>query len=64
MSLRRYLQPRLLCDDDEIGSFECRSAEQSEWLRRHARQASASDEMHLVLLMKDLRKCIEARATT
>lgn len=50
MSLRRYLQPRLLCDDDEIGSFECRSAEQSEWLRRHARQASASGSARVLVV--------------
>ena len=50
MSLRHYLRPRLLCDDDEIGSFECRSDEQSDWLRRHARQANASDTARVLVV--------------
>jgi len=39
---RRYLAPRLLESDHALEEFECRSIEQTEWLRRHARQASAS----------------------
>lgn len=38
---RRYLRPRLLADDDELDNFECRSTEQTDWLRYHARQANA-----------------------
>ena len=38
----RYQQPRRLRSDDEIERFDCRSPEQSEWLRRHARQADSS----------------------
>ena len=33
--------PRLLEDDDSIDRFACRSVEQTEWLRYHARQANA-----------------------
>lgn len=36
---RRYRPPRLLEADDVVDDFECRSAEQTEWLRYHARQA-------------------------
>jgi hypothetical protein len=37
-----YHSPRRLRSDDEIERFECSSAEQTEWLQRHARQADAS----------------------
>ncbi len=39
---RRYRPPRLLEADDVVDDFECRSAEQTEWLRFHARQAHAA----------------------
>lgn len=38
---RRYRSPVLLGADHEVDDFECRSVEQTEWLRRHARQSSA-----------------------
>lgn len=38
----QYRSPRLLESDDTIESFECRSQEQTLWLRHHARQASAT----------------------
>ncbi len=38
----RYRPPRLLKTDDVIDDFECRSTEQTEWLRFHARQAHAA----------------------
>lgn len=34
-----YRSPRRLRPDDDVDRFECRSAEQGEWLQRHARQA-------------------------
>lgn len=40
--IQRYRPPRLLEADDVIDDFECRSAEQSEWLRHHARQAHSA----------------------
>ena len=36
-----YRAPVLLEATHDVDQFECRSAEQTEWLRRHARQASA-----------------------
>jgi GNAT superfamily N-acetyltransferase len=35
----KYEAPRLLDARDSIEGFECRSAEQTQWLRHHARQA-------------------------
>jgi len=40
--IHRYRFPRLLEPADVIDDFECRSAEQTEWLRFHARQAHAA----------------------
>jgi GNAT superfamily N-acetyltransferase len=36
-----YLAPRLLASADRLEAFECRSEEQTIWLRKHARQAHA-----------------------
>lgn len=38
----RYRPPRLLEPEDELDQFECRSSEQTDWLRHHARQANAA----------------------
>lgn len=38
----RYLRPRLLQPDNSLDGFECRSPEQTLWLREHARQAHAA----------------------
>lgn len=37
-----YLPPELLRDDHVVEGFTCRSSEQTSWLRRHARQSSAT----------------------
>ena len=37
-----YEQPRPLAKSDAISQFECRSSEQTDWIRHHARSASAS----------------------
>ena len=39
---RQYRPPRLLEPGDIIDDFQCRSREQTEWLRHHSRQAHAS----------------------
>ncbi len=46
----RYLAPRLLEPDHRLEGFECRSAEQTEWLSRHARQAHASDTTRVLVV--------------
>lgn len=38
---KRYRPPRLLETGDIVDQFECRSAEQTSWLRHHAQQAQA-----------------------
>lgn len=47
---RRYLSPRLLERHHEVDAFECRSVEQTEWLRRHARQAHASGTARVLVV--------------
>lgn len=39
---RAYRPPELLADHHDLGGFRCRSLEQTEWLRRHARQSAGS----------------------
>jgi GNAT superfamily N-acetyltransferase len=39
MTARRYRRPELLSDHHDLDGFTCRSTEQTDWLRRHARQA-------------------------
>jgi GNAT superfamily N-acetyltransferase len=35
-----YRAPELLADHHDVSSFTCRSTEQTDWLRRHARQST------------------------
>ncbi len=45
-----YQPPRLLRPDDVLDEFECRSAEQTQWLRQHARQANASSTTKVIVV--------------
>ncbi len=38
----RYVTPVPLAVDHDVSAFECRSNEQTDWLRNHARQSAAS----------------------
>jgi GNAT superfamily N-acetyltransferase len=38
----RYRAPELLAGHHELDEFECRSSEQTEWLRQHARQSAST----------------------
>ncbi len=40
--MTRYRPPRLLEATDRLDEFTCRSSEQTDWLRRHARQSASS----------------------
>ena len=40
--MTRYRPPRLLEAADHLDEFTCRSSEQTDWLRRHARQSASS----------------------
>lgn len=46
----RYRAPVLLDSDHELDGFECRSEEQTEWLRRHARQSSSSGTTRVLVV--------------
>lgn len=50
MTSARYAPPRLLTPDDELDTFECRSAEQTGWLRRHARQAHGTNSAKVLVV--------------
>lgn len=47
---RGYRPPALLQAEHELDRFECRSAEQTEWLRRHARQSSSSGTTRVLVV--------------
>lgn len=49
---QRYRPPRLLEAGDVVGGFECRSAEQTEWLRHHARQAHATGTAKVLVVVE------------
>lgn len=40
--MRTYRPPELLADHHDLNQFRCRSPEQTEWLRRFARQSAAT----------------------
>ena len=42
MSAAAYRPPELLAGHHDLTGFECRSQEQTDWLRRHARQSAAT----------------------
>lgn len=45
-----YRAPVLLATAHDVDDFECRSAEQTEWLRRHARQSSAAGTTRVLVV--------------
>jgi GNAT superfamily N-acetyltransferase len=50
----QYRPPRTLDPKDDVSSFECRSPEQTQWLRHHGRQAhSAGTAKVLVVTQPD-----------
>lgn len=38
----RYQPPRLITPKDAVEDFSCRSSEQTQWLRRHAKQSAST----------------------
>lgn len=50
--INRYRPPRLLESGDQLDGFTCRSSEQSDWLRRHARQAHASGTSKVLVVTR------------
>lgn len=56
---QRYRPPRLLEAGDVVNQFECRSAEQTNWLRHNARQAhTAGTAKVLVVTLDDSRRVV------
>lgn len=49
-----YLAPRLLAATDRFGGFQCRSDEQTNWLRQHARQAHARGGTSRVFVVNEV----------
>lgn len=47
---QRYRSPVLLEGEHDLARFECRSEEQTEWLRRHARQSSSSGTARVLVV--------------
>ena len=45
-----YRPPVLLGPDHDLEGFECRSAEQTDWLRRHARQSSSTGTTRVLVV--------------
>lgn len=45
-----YRPPALLRPEHQTDGFECRSAEQTDWLRRHARASSASGTTRVLVV--------------
>lgn len=45
-----YRPPRLLEPTDDVQHFECRSLEQTQWLRDHARQAHAASSTRVLVV--------------
>ena len=61
----RYGPVELLARDHELEPFDCRSEEQTTWLRRHARQAHQSDTAKVyVVCRKDKRRVVGYYALT
>ena len=45
-----YRQPVLLQSEHDVDGFECRSEEQTEWLRRHARQSASTGTTRVLVV--------------
>lgn len=45
-----YRLPTLLGAEHELGGFTCRSVEQTEWLRRHARQSASTGTTRVLVV--------------
>ena len=45
-----YRSPELLAGKHDVSGFECRSPEQADWLRRHARQSAGSGTTRVLVV--------------
>src|SRR5437868_10596638 len=57
---RRYQAPELLADRHRLDTFACRSAEQTQWLRRYARQSAATGTTKVFVVTEQGRDVVVA----
>lgn len=50
--MSRYEPPEPLADHHDLATFECRSSEQTEWLRRHARQSTRTGTTRVFVVIE------------
>jgi len=56
----RYQPPELLAADHDLTRFECRSREQTDWLRRYARQSADSGATRVFVVTDDAGRLVVA----
>ncbi|NNN02735.1 MAG: GNAT family N-acetyltransferase [Acidimicrobiaceae bacterium] len=49
----RYRSPRLLTATDGVEEFSCASTEQTQWLRRHAKQSASSSTTRVFVVTRE-----------
>lgn len=57
---RLYRPPSLLESDHDLDGFGCRSEEQGEWLRRHARQSMSSGAARVLVITETGSRIVAA----
>lgn len=57
---RLYRPPSLLEPEHDLDGFECRSEEQTQWLRRHARQSMASGATRVLVMTETDSRAVAA----
>jgi hypothetical protein len=55
-----YRPPEPLTADHDLAGFECRSREQTEWLRRYARQSAAAGTTRVFVVTAESRRIVVA----
>lgn len=55
-----YRPPELLSAEHGLDEFECRSAEQTEWLRRHARRSASSGTTRVLVVTTSESRAVVA----
>jgi hypothetical protein len=56
----RYLPPVPLADHHDVATFECQSREQTDWLRRHARQSAATGTTRVFVVTEPTSEVVVA----
>jgi hypothetical protein len=56
----RYRAPEPLADHHDLSTFTCRSSEQTDWLRRHARQSTSAGTTKVFVVTEVGRSAVVA----